>query len=366
MATASTQQFAVEGQATARHESELRGLATSMIVEIADDEATNFTGEFLVDDYNEEDCNMGSSTSSGDESDTSASTAGQSVVTFAQVVSRQEYDRTETADAVMQYSDTEEVAMRLPNISSLTKLESKYKRAPMQSSLQRALESGPPKTEANVDPTAVARRPMQPPARDEFGKLLFESEKQEMEDMDMDAAEEAAPPPQSRYAVRILRKRMLKMKEENERLNECVRNLNAAVADLRQNCITAKLQVQQNVAPAVERIDSVAHEQVSTEMVEWSPSRHQRRSKKTPLQLACRTPPRPPPGTPQIKKKSRISNSPSTNRYEALDHSDSDDEMAEAADATLAEVEERVDALKIRNTHVESVSIKKNGADGPK
>jgi hypothetical protein len=55
--TASTAQLAVEGQATVRHESELRGLATSMIVEIADDEATNFTGGFLVDDYNEEDCN---------------------------------------------------------------------------------------------------------------------------------------------------------------------------------------------------------------------------------------------------------------------------------------------------------------------
>jgi hypothetical protein len=97
--------------------------------------------------------------------------------------------------------------MRLPNISSLTKLESKYKRAPMQSSsLQKALEqSGPAKTEASVDPTAVARRPMKPPARNEFGKLLFASEEQAMEDMD--EAEDAmftvaeAPPPQLRYAI---------------------------------------------------------------------------------------------------------------------------------------------------------------------
>jgi hypothetical protein len=160
--------------------------------------------------------------------------------------------------------------------------------------------------------------------------LLFGSEQQALEDMD--EAEEA-PPPQSRYAVRILRKKMLKMKEENERLNKCVRNLNAAVADLRQN---AKLH-RQPTTLAVESIDLAAHEQASTEMVEWSPSCHQRQSKKTPLQLACRTPPRPPPGTPQIKKKSRISNSPSTNRYEALDHSDSDDEMAKATKCYLSQ-----------------------------
>jgi hypothetical protein len=103
--TASTTQFDVEGQTTARHESESRGTATSMIVEIAVYEATNFTGKFLANNYNDEDCNMGSSTSSGDESNTSASTAGQSVVTFAQVVTRQEYDRTETANAVMQSCD---------------------------------------------------------------------------------------------------------------------------------------------------------------------------------------------------------------------------------------------------------------------
>jgi hypothetical protein len=99
-----TTQLAVEGQARARHKSASRGSTTSMIVEIADDEATNFAGEFLVDNYNREDCNMGLSTSSADESNTSASMAGQGVVTFAQVVTWQEYDRTETAHAVMQYS----------------------------------------------------------------------------------------------------------------------------------------------------------------------------------------------------------------------------------------------------------------------
>ena len=180
---------------------------------------------------------------------------------------------------------------------------------------------------------------MKPPARDKSGKLLFASEEQAMlEDLEEEEADDAmvtavAPPPQSRYAIRILRKRMLKMKEENEILTKCVRNLNAAVADLRQNCITAKLPKEPTITP-VERIDVVAHEQVSTEIVEWSPSRHQRRSKKTPLQLACPTPPRPPPGTPQTKKKSRISNSPSTNRYEALDHGDSDEKMAKATDVT--------------------------------
>jgi hypothetical protein len=65
----------------------------------------------------------------------------------------------------------------------------------------------------------------------------------------------------------------------------------------------------------------------STEIVEWTPSHNRRRSKKTPLQLACRTPPRPPPGTPQSKKKSKVSSSPSNNQFDALSDDLSDVEM---------------------------------------
>jgi hypothetical protein len=85
------------------------------------------------------------------------------------------------------------------------------------------------------------------------------------------------------------------------------------------------------------------------------------------LQLACRTPPRPPPGTPQTQKKSKKSTSPSTNRFDALADNLDDIEMDEETEATLAAVEERIDNLKIRNTHVTPDSInKKNGAGGSK
>ena len=93
-----------------------------------------------------------------------------------------------------------------------------------------------------------------------------------------------------------------------------------------------------------------------------------RQSKKTPLQLECRTPPRPPPGTPQTLKKSKLSTSPSsTNRFDALSDDLDDVEMDEETEATLAAVEDKIDTLQIRNTHATPDSInKKNGAGGRK
>jgi hypothetical protein len=109
-------------------------------------------------------------------------------------------------------------------------------------------------------------------------------------------------------------------------------------------------------------------------MVPWSPSREKRRSKKTPhvQQLPCRTPPRPPQGTPQTKKKPKVSASPEANRFhvladdtmEEIDTAPADVEMEEDNAETLAQIEERLDTLKIRHTHVQLDSIKKYGASG--
>ena len=110
--------------------------------------------------------------------------------------------------------------------------------------------------------------------------------------------------------------------------------------------------------------------QVSTKLVEWSPPRERRRSKKTPLEaeMPLRTPPRPPQGTLQTKKKHRVSAlpAPATNQYAALADETTDDvpdeDMDEATEECLADVEDRLDNLKIRHTHVQLDSIKRNGA----
>jgi hypothetical protein len=120
-----------------------------------------------------------------------------------------------------------------------------------------------------------------------------------------------------------------------------------------------------------EHMDAISEApQVSTEMVEWSPPRERRRSKKTPqeAEMPIRTPPGPPQGTPQTKKKHRVSASPAptTNRYAALADKTTDDlldeDMDEATEECLADVEERLENLKIRHTHVQLDSIKRNGA----
>ena len=68
------------------------------------------------------------------------------------------------------------------------------------------------------------------------------------------------------------------------------------------------------------------------------------------------------------KKKARVSALPAANRYEVLADETIDnvtnEEMDKATKDCLADVEERLDNLKIRNTHVELDSIKKNGASG--
>ena len=63
-----------------------------------------------------------------------------------------------------------------------------------------------------------------------------------------------------------------------------------------------------------------------------------------------------------------MSASLSANRYEALANETidnvPDEVMDEATEESLADVEERLNNLKIRSTHVELDSIKKNGASG--
>jgi hypothetical protein len=130
--------------------------------------------------------------------------------------------------------------------------------------------------------------------------------------------------------------------------------------------LVASLMGNPRVPP--EQINQICdNPQVCTEIVKWLPSHDRRRSKKTPLQLACRTPPRPPPGTPQTLKKSKISTSPSTNRFEALCDDLDDVEMDKETKATLAAVEDRINTLHIRNTNATPDSInKKYGAGGMK
>ena len=309
-----------------------------------------------------EDFDEGSDNSQGQRSTMSASTAGQSVVTFAQIAQRQAFDISEEADAIMHHSDCEDEAMQYHTTSSMAKLEKKTKKAKKQSSLAIALIHS--KLDENNDDdsqkVAAMRGPIRPPERDSAGKITtpFSVRKPPpatamTRHSSLCRAEEVgADQTEVLLMMKQMQQHMQNLAAENERLYELV-------ANLRGNPIS-RLPPKQ--------IDQICDaSQVSTEIVEWLPSHDRRRSKKTPLQLACRTPPRPPPGTPQTQKKSKMSTSPSSNRFDALADDLEDIEMDEETEATLAAVEERIDNLQIRNTHVTPDSInKKNGAGGMK
>ena len=181
------------------------------------------------------------------------------------------------------------------------------------------------------------------------------------------------------------------MKEDNEYLTEMVNQLNSAVAQLMNNqqqmMISQGNQTQLIVAPQPQAsISETPHErylpeehieQVSSQIVEWSPSRPRRRSKKTVLQSTERLPPRDPAGTPQVTKKKRVSASPVANRYGVLASNTSEaetsdaemDEMIELANvneveiaALSDEVEARINNLKVHNTFFGPDSSTETGA----
>jgi hypothetical protein len=128
-----------------------------------------------------------------------------------------------------------------------------------------------------------------------------------------------------------------------EQMQQQMQNL--ATENARLAGLVESLMRHQHLPP--EQVERICNAPLaSSEIVEWLPPHNQRRSKKTPLQLACRTPLRPPPGTPQTQKKSKMSTSPSTNRFDALADNLDDVEMDEETEATLAAVEERIDNLK--------------------
>jgi hypothetical protein len=113
-------------------------------------------------------------------------------------------------------------------------------------------------------------------------------------------------------------------------------------------------------------------EQVSTDIVKWSPSRHRRRSKKTVLQSMERSLPRQPAGTPQVTKKKWVSESPIANRFGALASDTSDAEMDEMIEfgefndeeevALANEVNARVNNLPVHNTFLGPDSSTESGA----
>jgi hypothetical protein len=118
-------------------------------------------------------------------------------------------------------------------------------------------------------------------------------------------------------------------------------------------------------------------EQVSSQIVEWLPSRPRRRSKKTVLQSTERLPPREPAGTPQVTKKTRVLASPVANQYGALasdtsegDTSDAEMEetiefgdVDEEEEAALAKtVGNRVNNLPVHNTFLGPDSSPETGA----
>ena len=261
----------------------------------------------------------------------------------------------------MHHSDCEEEEMQYPTTSSIAKLEKKTKKAKKKSSLAVALihsELDKRKAAASPAKDAPNKPPIRPPERDSTGRIITHYSVQK-------------PPP----AAAVTRRSSLRRAEIAgaetaaaltimEQMQQQMQNL--ATENARLAGLVESLMRHQHFPPEhAERICDVPP--ASTEMVEWLPPHDRRRSKKTPLQLECRTPPRPPPGTPQTQKKSKMSTSPSNNRFDAFSNDLDDVEMDEETEVTLAAVEDRIDTLQICNTHVTPDSInKKNGAGGIK
>jgi hypothetical protein len=122
------------------------------------------------DDEMEDDLN----TSYGDRSTMSASTAGQSVVTFSQVAQRQAFDVSEEADAILHHSDCEEEDMQYHTTSAFAKLELKRKKAKKQSSLAVALIHAEldKRTAESASGASIGRTPIRPPERDSRGRII--------------------------------------------------------------------------------------------------------------------------------------------------------------------------------------------------
>jgi hypothetical protein len=416
-----------------------RGDTTSEAMEIVDDEGMRYSEDIDIDEHEEmeDDSGYESATSYGAKSTMSASTAGQSIVTFAQMAMRQDYVISETTDELTEHIDSVAEPTKEDGPTQLQKLESarkkEAKKAAKKSSLQAAAIQGAIErraARATNDSQEAPRPPiLGPPPRDDAGRFLDESDIDRRSTNNRAGTEEKPRPPMlgphprdsagrlipdkvrnlpprttdeqgddlKRRAMAALQRRnsataetaaeermkqmelqmqkMQQLVEENARLNHVIQQLTAnydisgALATVTRPRIFGQ-GIKAALTMPTEHIDALCDiPQVSTEMVEWSsPTRDKRRSKKTPLEaeMPIRTPPRPPHGTPQTKKKPRVSASPSANRYEALADASMDDvlddDMDEAIEESLAEVEERLDNLKIRNTHVELDSIKKNGA----
>jgi hypothetical protein len=391
-------------------------------------------GDDDMDDLTEADGSAdGSVASNGAKSTASASTAGQSVVTFAQVARRQAYVITETNDAVMHYTETVEEPTKDQGSSELTRLFTAKKKEAKKSSLQAAAMQGALERRAARATgndrraaqatgeaavlTVDARQPIGPPARNSQGQLMFggdnpttaaigetcsqdagrqtlpdcpstaaTDERAELKRLGKAAFQRAKDESSKAAAVATAEARMHQMEQqmaqmqqlvaENARLNSVIQQLtvhNPMFGGPQAGAIVPSVFGQAGIQPAItlprEQLEEICQvPQVSNVMVEWSPSRVRRRSKKTPLEqeMPCRTPPRPPQGTPQTKKKPRVSAPPiDDNRFGPL--SDDTEEMDAATEESLADVEERLDSLKIRNTHVQLDStIKKYGASGQK
>jgi hypothetical protein len=121
-----------------------------------------------------EDFNEGSDTSQGQRSTMSASTAGQSVVTFAQIAQRQAYEVSEEANAIMHHSNCEDEEMKYHTTSSMAKLEKKTKKAQKKSSLVLALPHSEldKSNDEESQKIAAMRGPIRPPERDSAGQII--------------------------------------------------------------------------------------------------------------------------------------------------------------------------------------------------
>jgi hypothetical protein len=172
-----------------------------------------------------------------------------------------------------------------------------------------------------------------------------------------------------RYEARIMKKQMLRMKADNECLTAMVQQLNLDMRELLQTHrqlaplmqvgaeygqLRAREQQGQLTIPE-ELIDGAEDAQVSTQMVEWSPARQRRRSKKTVLHTEERSPLREPAGMPEKKKKKRVSATPEDNRFGVLGSDQSDEDMGDA--------EQTVESARAHNRRVADAEARDRDRD---